>query len=171
MRSQGCGREDELLDALHSARWPAACDPQLRAHVDGCADCTSLLAVAGSLLDERHALVQQAQVPSSAIVWWRAQMRSKREAAEKAARPISFVQGVAVACFAGLLATALGIFVPTFRRGLGRLGETAGTAWSSLSLTPTTEALADPIVLAAVAAIGLCALVLPIALYFTLHED
>jgi hypothetical protein len=34
-----------------------------------------------------------------------------------------------------------------------------------------SDPLANPIVLAAIAALGLCALVLPLALYFTLHED
>ncbi|MBA2301902.1 MAG: hypothetical protein H0W08_04645 [Acidobacteria bacterium] len=44
-------------------------------------------------------------------------------------------------------------------------------AWSGLSLPALTDPLANPIVLAGFAAIGLCALALPIALYFTFHED
>ena len=170
MREPGCVREDELLEALQSARWPEASDPSLREHVDGCAACTDLVAVAAPLLNEHHALVQEAQVPSSAIVWWRAQMRSRRESEAKAGQPISFVQGIVVACLAGLLATALGIFVPTFRRSLAWVADIAGS-WSGLSLPVPVDPLASPLVLAVVAAVGLCALVLPIALYFTLHED
>jgi hypothetical protein len=165
-----CAREGDLLDALQSARWPDATDASLREHVHACAACTDLLAVAAPLLDEHHALVREAQVPSSAIVWWRAQMRSKREAAERAAQPITFVQGIMFACLAGLLATALGIFVPTFRNGLA-WGRDAAGAWSGLHLAMPVDALANPLVLGAVAALGLCALVLPIALYFTLRED
>jgi hypothetical protein len=97
-------------------------------------------------------------------------MRSKREAAERAAQPITVVQGITFACLAGLLATALGIFVPTFRSGLAWMADAAG-AWSGFHLLMPVEALANPLVLAAMAALGICALVLPIALYFTLHED
>ena len=168
MRNVDCAREDELLEALESGRWPDTADATLRAHVDACASCADLLAVAAPLLDEHHALVREAQVPSSAIVWWRAQMRSKREAEQMAAQPITVVQGITFACIAGLLATALGLFVPTFRDAFGRVVEAAGS-WSTLPLP--VDPLASPIALASIAAIGLCAIVLPVALYFTLHED
>ena len=170
MRNRICAREGEVLDALQSARWPDATDASLREHVHACGACSDLLAVAAPLLDEHHVLVREAQVPSSAIVWWRAQMRSKREAAERAAQPITVVQGITFACIAGLLATALGIFVPTFRSGLAWMADAAGD-WSGFHLLVPVEALANPLVLAAMAALGVCALVLPIALYFTLHED
>ncbi len=169
MRKPECPREDELLEALQTSRWAQA-DESLRDHVAGCAACTDMLAVVAPLLDEHHALMQQATVPSSAIVWWRAQMRSRREAAEQAGRPISFVQGVVLACAAGLLATALGIFVPTFRRSVSWITDAAGW-WSGLSLPVAADQLANPIVLAGVAAIGLCALLVPVALYFAFHED
>jgi hypothetical protein len=168
VRNVDCVREEELVEALQSGRWPETADPVLRQHVEGCASCADLLAVAAPLLDEHHALAREAQVPSSAIVWWRAQMRSKREAAQTAAQPITVVQGITFACIAGLLATALGFFVPTFRSAIGRVADAAGS-WSTLPLPAVS--LASPVVLAAIAAIGLCAIVLPVALYFTLHED
>jgi hypothetical protein len=170
VRKSACSREDELLDALQTSRWPEACEPSLRDHVDGCGSCADLLAVVGPLLDEQRALVQEATIPSSAIVWWRAQMRSRREAAEKAAQPISVVQGIALACAAGLLATALGIFVPTFRRSLSWMLDSV-TSWATLSMPTMADSMTSPIVLAAFAAFALCALVLPVALYFTFHED
>ena len=170
MLEHECPREQELLDVVQASRWPAACDRELRAHVVTCASCTDLLAVVAPLLDEQRQLVQEAAVPSSAIVWWRAQMRVRREAMEKAAQPISFVQGISFACAAGLLATLLGVFVPTFRRSLSwMIDTTAGLP--NLSLPPIGETLASPIAVAALAALGLCALVLPVALYFALHED
>ena len=170
MRKQPCPREHELLDALQTSRLPAM-DEALRAHITACASCTDTLAVVGALLDEHHALIQDATVPSPAIVWWRAQMRSRREAAAEASRPISFVQGIALACAAGLLATLLGIFVPAFRQAMSWIGNAAG-GWSALSLPIGTGALVtNPLVLAGIAALGLCALVLPVALYFAFHED
>jgi hypothetical protein len=170
MRNLECAREQELLEALQSSRWPQGTDVSLQEHVAACAACTQLLSVVGALLEDHQSLVQEASVPSSAIVWWRAQMRSRREAAERAVQPISFVQGIALACAAGLLATALGIFVPTFRRSLSWMTE-ALASFSGLSVPVVADPLASPIVLAAIAALGLCALVLPVALYFTFHED
>jgi hypothetical protein len=170
VRKAACARENELLDALQASRWPEACDPAVREHVEECASCTELLAVVAPLLDDQRGLLQEAVVPSSAIVWWRAQMRSRREAAVQAAQPISFVQGVVLACAAGLLATALGIFVPTFRKSLTWILESAAS-WPGLSFPVAADTLASPIVLAGIAALGLCALVLPLALYFTFHED
>lgn len=169
MRKQECTREDELLEALQASRWPGV-DASLREHVAGCASCADMLAVVAPLLEERHALMQEATVPSSAIVWWRAQVRSRREASQQAVRPISFVQGVALACAAGLLATALGIFVPTFRRSVSWIADAAG-GWSGLSVPVAGDQLANPIVLAGIAAIGLCALLVPVVLYVALHED
>jgi hypothetical protein len=165
-----CPRERELLDALLSSRWPDACEASLREHVAACASCESLRSMASALIADQRTLVQEAPVPSSAIVWWRAQMRSRREAADRVGQPISFVQGIALACAAGLLATVFGIFVPTFRRSLTWLTETAGSL-AGLSLPSLVDPLANPIVLAAIAALGLCALILPLVLYFAFQED
>lgn len=168
VRKAGCAREEELLEALQVSRWPDACDAELPEHVRACASCRDLLAVVAPLLDEHRTMVLDASVPSSAIVWWRARMRSRREAAARAAQPISFALGIAVACAGGLLATALGIFVPTFRKAVGWIRETAGT-WSGLPIP--SDPLANPMILALIAALGLCLLVAPVALYFTFRED
>jgi hypothetical protein len=170
MRRTECPREPELLEALQASRWPEASDVSLQEHVTSCASCTQLLSVVGALLEDRQVLMQEATVPSSAIVWWRAQMRSRREAAERAVQPISFMQGIALACAAGLLATALGIFVPTFRRSFSWMAQ-ALASLSGVSVPVVADPLASPILLAGIAALGLCALVLPVALYFTFHED
>ena len=170
MRNGACDREEELVEVLRSSRWPGACDPALRDHVEACACCAELLAVVARLLDEHHTLLHDASVPSSAIVWWRARMRARRDAEAKAAQPISLALGIAVACAAGLLATALGIFVPTFRKALGWIGDTAG-AWPGILSLPAVDPLASPMLLAGFAALGLCLLVAPVALYFTFRDD
>lgn len=170
MRKRDCVHEDEVLSALKASRWPAACDPALRAHVGSCTSCAQLVDLAEALLDDHHALLSEAQVPSSAIVWWRAQMRSRREAAHVATQPITFVQGLIWACAAGLTIAAAGFFIPTFRGALKWLVGAAGSVPRvSLSLPP--DALANPIVMAAGAALILCAIVLPLALYFTFQEE
>ena len=170
MRKPDCPREDELLEALQASRWPETCDAGLRDHVGSCASCSDLLTVAAPLLDEHHALLNDANVPSSAIVWWRAQMRFRREAAVQAGQPISVAFGVVVACAAGLLATALGIFSPTVRKALPWMAERFSSLPTLSSAVPA-DPLATPIGIAAIAAILICLLVAPVVLYVTLRED
>ena len=141
------------------------------AFVEGCPSCMELGAIERAFAEDRDALIQQAHVPSSAIVWWRAQMQSRREAARTATEPITFVQGLAIACFLGVLVAAIGFFSPVFSRAVGWL---RGTSLPDASLPtialPAAELLTSPIVLAAIAAIGVSLVVLPVALYFTFNE-
>jgi len=120
------------------------------------------------LRDEHRALMEEATIPSPAIVWWRAQAQARREAMERASRPIGVVQGIAVACAGGLTATAAGLYVPTFRRTLEWV-LTWTVDLSGLSLP--AEPLAHPVVQAALLATLICAIFTPLALYFTLRED
>jgi hypothetical protein len=170
VRKDFCVQEDAVLSALKASRLNEACEPGLIAHLAACESCAQLTDLARALLDDHQTLVSQAQVPSSAIVWWRAQMRSRRDAAHVVTQPMTFVQGLILACAAGLTVAAVGFFVPTFRRAYEW---TAGAAdvipTVSWSLTP--EVLANPIVMAAGAALALCAIVLPLALYFTFQEE
>ena len=170
MRKRYCVFEDDVLSALQSSRWPEASEPELRAHVKSCGICTELADVAEALLDDHQTLVTQAQIPSSAIVWWRAQMRSHREAAQVATQPMTFVQGLILACAAGLTVAAVGFFVPTFRSAIEWFAKaTDALPRASISLTPGV--LANPMFMAAAAALLLCAIVLPLALYFTFQEE
>ena len=57
-----------------------------------------------------------AEPPSSARVWWRAQMRARQEAAQAANRPLRIVHAVAIACGAGLL-LGLGTIAIAWLRG------------------------------------------------------
>ena len=117
---------------------------------------------------EHRALMEEATIPSPAIVWWRAQAQARREAVEQASQPISIVQGVAVACAGGLTATAAGLYIPTFRRALEWV-LTLTVDLSGVSLPP--EPLTHPLVQAALLATLICAIFTPLALYFTLRED
>ena len=141
--------------------------------VEGCASCAEIAAIAQAFVDDRNGLAREAQVPSSAIVWWRAQMRSRREAVEAAAQPITWVQGLVLACAAGILVAAIGFFAPTFMKALEW---TMGTSLPQASFSLPTfgmpeEPLTNPIIVAFVAALGVSAIVLPLVLYFTLREE
>ena len=63
----------------------------------------------------------EAAPPSSAIVWWRAQMRARQEAARAADRPITIVHGLAIACGAGLALSLIGTAVAGVRGSSGWL--------------------------------------------------
>ena len=101
-----CSREQDVLDAVTAGRWPGRCDAELRDHVEGCGICQDVAAVFAAISAERDAAELDAAVPPSSIVWWRAQIRAREEAAAAAARPIAVAQIVAVAC---LLAAAVAL--------------------------------------------------------------
>src|SRR5690606_13439297 len=117
MRNHTCPHVHELLEALQTSR-PADLPEPLREHVVGCARCNETLSVVGALLAEREALMREAAVPSSAIVWWRAQMRSRREAAAAASRASSYGHGLPVACRAGPVSALRRLYDPEIREGM-----------------------------------------------------
>ncbi len=91
-----CSREQDLIDALTTEQWPNRCDEDLKSHVAGCQGCQDLIAVVAPLGDAWAASKADAHVPASGMVWWRAQMRARQEAARAAARPITVVQVIAM---------------------------------------------------------------------------
>ena len=112
-----CAREQDVLDAIAARRWPDRCDAELRDHVAACSICADVVDVVGPLTDSHDEIWQGIQVPSSGTVWWRAQLRAQQEAARKASRPITVVQGVAaVAALVVIVVAAYAIapWLPAF---------------------------------------------------------
>jgi len=107
-----CPHEADVIDALTTTQWPEQCSDELQAHVDACDSCRSLVAAITPLgeawLDTRAA----AHVPASGMVWWRAQMRARREAARAAARPMTVVQTIAALAGLMLLVSTLALLSP-----------------------------------------------------------
>jgi len=91
-----CEREAEVWRAIEARHWPERCDEELRAHVASCEDCADLAEVASVMVDENDETVRAAHVPASGMVWWRAQMRLRQDAARTVRRTISIVQAAAV---------------------------------------------------------------------------
>jgi len=119
----------------------------------GCPTCGPLVALAEQIRREFEHTQSQARVPTPEIVWWRAQMRAREEAARTAARPIVFTQALAVAALIGLLVSVV-----------GRLTLPAMT-WPDLSLE-------NGLPLVPIAIAGVCWLVVaPAALYFAFSRD
>jgi hypothetical protein len=177
-----CPREQDVLDAIAAGRWPGRADAELAAHVEGCCVCRDVALVAAVIGAEQESAWQHAQVPSSAHVWWRAQMRARREAARAAARPITVAQGIAGASAAGLAAAGIGYLSGTSlwtqwttllsngRWTDGLPGATAlGQGLRDTAASLTAAAASMPYVEFAVAA-GLVLLLMPAALFFVFSE-
>ena len=73
-----------------------------------CPQCGPLVQLAQQIREEFEHTTRAARVPTPEIVWWRAQMRAREEAARKAARPILFTQAIAIAALIGLLVSVAG---------------------------------------------------------------
>jgi hypothetical protein len=104
-----------------------------------------------------------AVVPDSGRVWWLAQLRARREAAEAAGRPIAAVQVIAFACAVGLLGACFGATSTWFQAALGRM------ASSVAALPSATTLLAGHGVL--VLAVAAVLFVVPTAVYLAMGRD
>jgi hypothetical protein len=177
MKAPECPREQDVIDAIVMGRWPHLCDQTLHAHVAECRVCKEIIDVTSVFRLEREELHSEVSVPSAGQVWWRAAIRAKLEASEQAARPLSWLFGVSVACVIGLsiavvellwspiqgaLSSGTGItWVPSF--GLGEL----------VRLLPRLTELAPLTSTGAFVLLGAtaCLVLAPLALYFALSDE
>jgi hypothetical protein len=164
-----CDREQDVLDALSAGRWPDRCDADLRAHVESCGLCTDLAEVATALLDDHDSAWREARVPPSGVVWWRAQLRAREEAARAAGRPLAFIQGVA-ASFALWLVVALVRAVPPGYLSTWRGWGAAAIPYVTSSL-PDVARLTAAIPLGVLVILGAWLLLAPIAIYFAVADE
>src|SRR3954451_24791855 len=83
--------------------------------------------VADAIGAESSAARREAQPPSSAIVWWRAQMRARQEATKAIERPLTIVHGLAIPCLGGLLVSVIGIAMRGVKGSLAWLAVASDT--------------------------------------------
>jgi hypothetical protein len=95
---------------------------------------------------------REAAPPSSAIVWWRAQMRARQEAAKAVERPLTIVHAVAIACGLGLLASIAGLAIAVVKGSLGTISLATIDLTSRWITLPATAMLVSALV-ASVAAL------------------
>ena len=138
---------------MHS---PFTCNHE--SFVESCNACMELAALERAFAEDRDALMQSAQVPSSAIVWWRAQMRGRREAAKAVERPLTIVHAVAIACGLGLLLSIAGVALALVK------GSLAPMSMATLDLTNRWIALPATAMLVS-------ALVTSIAVYLIFADE
>lgn len=163
-----CVREQDVLDAIASNRWPQRAEEELRQHVALCSICADLVEVVRPLLDEGERASEDVRLPPANVVWWRAQIRARHEATRAATRPLTIAHGAAV------------VSVVTVAAGL------AITAWARLdgwreslrSFAGYVQAIEMPLpAFVAQHAVGLalaaatCLIVAPFVVYFAVSDE
>lgn len=86
-----CERESEAVAAKLKGEWPE----ELKAHAAQCLHCQDAMLVAAFLTEA--AGKERVEVPSAGLVWFKSQLRLKREAVERAERPLVWGQRAAAA--------------------------------------------------------------------------
>lgn len=169
MRRVECEFEPEVLAAALQSRWPDRVDADLRSHVAGCAICSEAALVAVALDHVREDMRAQADVPESGRVWWLAQLRARREAADTAARPITAAQVIALACAVGLFGACVGATSTWLQSTLRSVASSLAGVDRKALLAFATARLAEHSALALAIAVAL--FLVPTAVYLALGRD
>ena len=169
MKSLECAFEAEILSAVLQSSWPERVSAELRTHIQACAVCSDVVATAHAMNSARKEAHSRAVLPDSGVVWWRAQLRARREAAEAAGRPITAAQIIALACVAGFLGACFGATSNWFQSILNGIASTMSRLKLN-ALLPSTWAFVaghEALLLLLVAALFL----LPGAVYLVVLRD
>jgi hypothetical protein len=168
VKTVDCSREQDVLDALTTGQWPQRAKADLLQHVASCATCADLVLIVRPILEDRDVVPDAAHIPSSGAMWWRAQMRARRETAREAARPITVAQVVgslAAICLTVALAALLSPWVRSWMAGLSG-ADALELPRLNVSATLLSQGWWLPLL-----AIGIWVLIAPVAIYFVVRED
>ncbi len=154
-----CAREDDVLEAVSSGRWPDACDVSLRAHAESCDACRDLVEVAMLMQQDGAMLRAEVRVPSAGSVWWRAQVRARAEAEQAVMRPMLVVGACGATALVALIAAVLTLGMP-WTMGLLVGGVEVGADLLPMALG-VLERWLVPVLL-----VGVLVVAAPVALYF-----
>lgn len=163
-RHTPCDREDDVLDLVAIGQWPPKDDADLAAHVARCRSCSELVAASGAIVALREGTDHP--VPDASVVWQRAQMRAREDAARRAVLPLNFAAGCAAAALGGLALawSALGsAWITSWWNGLASLVSVDLPSVEAPQLAELTSIYGLPLV-----AIGLVASLLLVPLAFWL---
>ena len=173
MRKIECEHEADVLSAVMQSRWPERADADLRAHVKTCEICSDVAAVSGAIECAREESAAHAAVPDtlpdSGRVWWKAQMRARREAIETASRPITAIHIAAFAVALVLMGACIGATSSWFQSGLKwTWAEIAG--FDPKTFIPYATGLIASHGLLAAAMVAMV-LIVPVAVYLAVAKD
>lgn len=98
-----CSRTAEVQELQRLGHWPQAAGDDLVAHVRGCRRCGEMVMLTQAFGAAKASSMREARVEPPALVWWRAQLRHRREVVQKVERPMRVQMLVVLAVvFAGL---------------------------------------------------------------------
>jgi hypothetical protein len=165
-----CEREDDILAAVSTGRWPDRVDAELRAHVEQCPVCRDVLVVAAAFNGDAELPGPQV-LPDSQVMWLRAQIRARAEATRLAERPITVAQALAFAAVIGVLGALFGASSSWLQGGLHAMGELASHLDPRGFELPAglVAVLAEHLGAIALVAAGL--MVMPVAVYWAIREN
>jgi hypothetical protein len=157
------------VEAVAFGRWPAQ-SAELVAHAASCEICADVVAVARALHGDREYLCREAHPPAAGMVWWRATIRARADAARTATQPISILQGIAGASIAGAAAGLVTIAWQSWH-WFDRIGELAVQLETRRADIASASALAAGHGVTLLLAIAAGLVLAPLALYLTLADD
>ena len=160
-----CGREPEILEAIAASR--LAADEALQHHLTECTACADLAQVARVLREDRESVWDGAAVPAADVVWVRAQMRARAEAARLSARPVAVVQALGVACALGATAGVFGAAAWWLRSWVVWLSSAANVVMNGPSGFEMAAVASRGILLA----LAVWLVIAPVAVYLAATED
>jgi hypothetical protein len=163
-----CPREQDVLDAIAANRWPRRCEDELRVHVSACSICQDLIAVVGPLVDEHDQALKEVRLPPASVVWWRAQIRARNEAARAAAWPLTMAQAAAIV-------TVLSVAATLVTTGWAKL-DGWGTALVTLvgnirSIEVPLPAFIGQHAMLLALAFGTCLVIAPLVIYLAVSDE
>jgi hypothetical protein len=168
VRQIECEFEADVLSAVLQSRWPERAEDGLREHVKTCVICSDVAAVAGAIECAREETIPQA-LPESGLVWWKAQMRARREALATVARPITAIQMAAFACAMVLMGACIGATSNWFQSGLKWVWAEI-TGFDMSTFIPYATALIAGHVLLALCMVAMV-FVVPVVVYLAIGKD
>jgi len=176
MKAPECPREQDVINAIVTGRWPDRCDESLSAHAAECAICEELVEVTSVLRLDREGLHEEMSLPSAGQVWWRAAVRARLEASQRVARPFSWLFGVSVACAVGLTFAVVQLLWSPMQLAWGSSSSGVWASWFDFEFSRLLLALTNLGPLATTGVFVLlgaaaCLLLAPLALYFALSDE
>jgi hypothetical protein len=168
--AEHCTYEHDVVAAVLSRRWEDASE-DLKQHAADCEMCRDVVTIATLLSADQERARYEAHVPAAGQVWWRAAVRARLEAAHAAARPLTWLHGVAGACAVGVTLAVIGMVWPSVLEMASwfttqALGVDSGIADVAALVA---AAMRRSLSLAFVVAAGI--VLAPVALYFVLTDD
>lgn len=109
MNSRGCSRLEEVQQALALGHWPQACPAELRTHVERCSRCSDEVLLTKHFQLTRTETIEAARTEPPNLLWWRAQLRRRNAALERAGRPLMAAQVFALLITLAAIAAAAAI--------------------------------------------------------------